>query len=60
MRKTSGSIIDRVLGRPVTPNSKPTIQPSAVVTHTKSVLADLSMLARETKASQLTEKKVTY
>jgi hypothetical protein len=35
---------------------KPTIQPSAVVTHTKSVLADLPMLARETKASQLTKK----
>jgi hypothetical protein len=35
---------------------KPTMQPSAVVTHTKSVLADLPMLARETKASQLTKK----
>jgi hypothetical protein len=36
---------------------KPTIQPSAVVTHTKSVLAYLPMLARETKASQLTKKR---
>jgi len=65
MRKTSEFIIDLCLGKASHTElktncdlmiKKPSIQPSAVVTHTKSVLADLPMLARETKASQLTKK----